>query len=114
MPAPVQTLRVVIFYDDLAAVERAVQALRAELRRAGDDRRLEPSLWQADLLGECQWLRLAAAELSGAERCLLSLSRVDERANDSAVWLHELAPRLARHWRVIPPPAAGPAALQAV
>ncbi len=91
-------LRVVIFYTDLRAADRALRALRDALDRRGEARTLHPALWNTALLDETPWLRLAAADIASAELCVLSLGEVDLRANDTAVWLRELAPRLARHW----------------
>lgn len=113
MTALASAFRAVIFYDDLTAVDRAMHTLRREQMRSGDRRTLEPSLWQVGLLGQAQWLRLAAAETATAGLCLVALSRIDRHANNPALWLHELAPRFARHWRVLPPQAPAPAPLQA-
>ncbi|MBA3849040.1 MAG: hypothetical protein C0502_03480 [Opitutus sp.] len=104
MPATPRTLRAVIFYDDLAAVERAIHTLRADLRRTGGTRTLDPLLWPIDLLDEALWLRLAAADVASAETCVVSWSRRTGRTGGARLWLRELAPRLARHWRMLPPP----------
>ena len=97
-PDTAPPLRVVIFYTDLRAADRALRALRDALDRRGESRMLHPALWNTALLDESPWLRLATADIAGAELCILSLGEVDLRANDTAVWLRELAPRLARHW----------------
>jgi hypothetical protein len=97
-PDAAPPLRVVIFYTDLPAADRALRALRDALDRRGEARTLHPALWNTALLDETPWLRLAAADIADAELCVLSLGDVDPRANDTAVWLRELAPRLARHW----------------
>lgn len=88
------TPRVVLFYTDLPAADRALRATRARL----GDRAFEPALWAVELLAEAHWLRFALADASGADLCVLSLGETDPRANDVAAWLRELAPRLARHW----------------
>lgn len=96
-------LRVVIFYSDIASADRALRSVRDALRRQNDARVLDPMLWNVALLDEAQWLRLAAADVAQAELCVLSLGAGDDRANDTAVWLRELAPRLARHWITLEP-----------
>jgi hypothetical protein len=97
------TLRVVIFYSDLPAADRALRAVRTALQRQSDARRIEPMLWNTSLLAEAQWLRLAAADVAHAELCILSLGANDQRANDANAWLAELAPRLANHWVTLTP-----------
>lgn len=99
-------LRVVIFYSDLAAADRALRAVRAALHQEDDLRRIEPMLWNTALLEETQWLRLATADVATAELCILSLGPTDPRANTTTTWLAELAPRLARHWVTLAPFAA--------
>lgn len=95
MPADLPaTPRVVLFYTDLPAADRALRATRARL----GDRAFEPALWAVELLSEAHWLRFALADAAGADLCVLSLGGTDPRANDVAAWLRELAPRLARHW----------------
>lgn len=96
-------LRVVIFYSDLAAADRALRAVCAALRQQSLVRNIEPMLWNTALLEEPQWLRLAAADVATAELCVLSLGSNDARANNAAAWLAELAPRLARHWVTLAP-----------
>jgi len=96
-------LRVVIFYSDLPAADRALRAVRAALRHDADARRIEPMLWNTSLLDEVQWLRLATADVATAELCILSLGDTDARANTTTTWLAELAPRLARHWVTLEP-----------
>lgn len=96
-------LRVVIFYADIAAADRALRSVRDSLRREDDRRLLEPMLWNVQLLEETQWLRLAAADVAAADLCVLSLGHASEAANDAAGWLRELAPRLAKHWITLAP-----------
>jgi hypothetical protein len=98
-----RTLRVVIFYNDIASADRALRSVRDALRREGDERVLDPMLWNVGLLEEAQWLRLAASDVASADLCVLSLGYLDARANDAALWLRELAPRLARHWVTLEP-----------
>lgn len=97
-PDAAPPLRVVIFYTDLAAADRALRALRDALDRRADHREITPALWNTALLDETPWLRLAAADVADSELCVLSLGEIDPRSNDTATWLRELAPRLARQW----------------
>lgn len=97
-PDAAPPLRVVIFYTDLSAADRALRALRDAVDRRADPRELSPALWNTALLDDTPWLRLAAADVADSELCVLSLGEVDSRTNDTATWLRELAPRLARHW----------------
>ncbi|MBA4137867.1 MAG: hypothetical protein C0518_11165 [Opitutus sp.] len=96
-------IRVVIFYSDIAAADRALRSVRDSLRRDREPRAIEPMLWNVALLEETQWLRLAAADVTQADLCVLSLGTEDETANDAAAWLRELAPRLAKHWVTLAP-----------
>lgn len=96
-------LRVVIFYADIAAADRALRSVRDSFRRDQEPRGLDPMLWNVALLEEAQWLRLAAADVAQADLCVLSLDAGDARANDTSAWLRELAPRLARHWITLAP-----------
>lgn len=100
---PASAFRLVIFFSDIAAADRALRSVRDSLRRSDDPRPLEPMLWNVALLAEPQWLRLAAADVAQADLCVLSLDGGDLRTNDAAVWLRELAPRLARHWITLAP-----------
>lgn len=88
------TPRVVLFYTDLPAADRALRATRTLL----GERAFDPALWPVELLAEAHWLRFALADATSADLCVLSLGGTDPRANDVAAWLRELAPRLARHW----------------
>lgn len=115
--APLSAFRLVIFFSDIAAADRALRSVRDSLHRCDNPRPLEPMLWNVALLEEPQWLRLAAADVAQADLCVLSLDGGELRANDAAAWLRELAPRLARHWITLEPfadPAKPPMLRQAV
>jgi hypothetical protein len=107
-PAPSVRLRpgtmpVVIFYEDIAAAERALRSLRDYLRSRGDPRELQPMLWQTGLLEHAHWIRLATCDAARAELCVVSLGHEPARSSSITHWFRELAPLNAARWITLSP-----------
>lgn len=111
-PAPTGVRRVLIIHTDTGSADRALRAVRAAMQTQGDRRRIEPVVWSTALLEHAHWLRFAVADAAESDLCVLSLGPAGACASDSAGWLRELAPRLARHWMVVDHTCA-PSALRA-
>lgn len=102
-PRPIaRTLPVAIFYEDIAAADRALHSVRNALRFQDDNRLLQPMLWNVHLFEEEQWLRLAAADVAAADLCIVSLSREPRPAGSSA-WFGELAAADSHKWVTLAP-----------
>jgi hypothetical protein len=102
-PAAGGSLRVAIFYVDIAAADRALRSVREALRRQHDERVLQPMLWNVQLFQQEQWLRLAAADVAQAELCVISLGHERTVANSAQAWFRALAPRDSNKWITLAP-----------
>jgi len=107
-PQPPDTLPVAIFYEDIAAAQRALHSLRDLLRRRNDSRSLQPMLWQIGLLEHAHWIRLATTDVARAELCILSLGQSSNHAREIATWFRELSPLNPGRWITLAPFAAIP------
>ncbi len=107
-----RTLPVAIFYEDIAAADRALHSVRDALRSQDDQRVIQPMLWPVQLLTEEHWRRLAAADVALADLCLVSLSREPQAAGSTA-WFGELAAAESQKWITLASfAAASPASLR--
>ncbi len=113
-PRPIlRTLPVAIFYEDIAAADRALHSVRHALRFQRDSRLLQPMLWNVHLLEEDQWRRLAAADVAAADLCIVSLSR-ETRTAGSAAWFGELSAGDTHKWVTLAPFEPAPTLLPAL
>jgi hypothetical protein len=100
------TVPVAIFYEDVAAADRALRSVRAALRRQRDHRRVMPLLWQVGRLDAEPWQRFAAADIAAAEVCLVSLGLEAMAAARNAAWFRTLSRPDPNKWVVLAPFAA--------
>lgn len=83
----VDSLRVLIAFDDLPAYKRAVRLLVRVAQQLGDGHDLRPLPWQFDVLESARWHALALCQAGDAEIMVVSTSRVGALPQTAREWL---------------------------